>query len=162
VVLAALVRGIYRDFQALIHEIAKFGVVGAFNYAVDTGLFNALVVGPLHHRPVTSKVISYALATTSSYFLNRHWTWRHKARTGLMREYWLFAGLSVIALGITLAPLGVSEYLLHEHSLLARNISANLIGVGLATIFRFWSFKRFVFLEAEPAATEDAMHAALS
>lgn len=151
----ARARRLYATFQALIHEVAKFGIVGAFNYLVDTGLFNVLLLGPLHHKPITSKIISYTIATTSSYFLNRHWTWRHRARTGLLREYWLFVALSVVALGITLAPLGISEYLLHQTSLLARNISANVVGVAFAMVFRFWAFKRWVFLE--PDATEEPM-----
>ena len=143
----AAVRRVYDTFRVLIHEMAKFGVVGGFNYILDVGVFNALVTGPLDHRPLSSKTISYALATTSSYFLNRHWTWKHRARTGLMREYGMFAFLSLISYGITLAPLGISEYALGQHSLLARNISANVIGTGIAMVFRFWAFKRWVFLD---------------
>ena len=150
------VRSLYGTFQALIHEVAKFGVVGAVNYIIDVGLFNALVVGPLNHRPVTAKAASTLVAATSSYFMNRHWTWRDRARTSLAREYGLFILLSAIALGITLGCLGFGEYVLHQHSLLARNIWGNIVGVGTATVWRFWSFKRWVFLEPEPEATEDA------
>lgn len=150
------VRSLYGTFQALIHEVAKFGVVGAVNYVVDVGLFNALVVGPLGDKPVTAKALSTLVAASSSYFMNRHWTWRHRARTSLAREYGLFILLSAIALGITLAALGFGEYVLHQHSLLARNIWGNIVGVGAATVWRFWSFKRWVFLEAEPQKSEDA------
>jgi putative flippase GtrA len=137
-------RTLYTTFRALIHEIAKFGVVGLVNYFIDIAIFNALVLQ--HVNPVLSKTISYSFATTISYFANRHWTWRHRARTGLFREYRLFVALSAVSLGITLAPLAVVEYGLGMHSLLARNLSANVVGVGLATVFRFWSFKRWVFL----------------
>lgn len=147
---------VYRTFRALIHEVAKFGIVGAVNYVLDVAIFNALVVGPLDNKPVTAKGISTLVAATSSYFMNRHWTWRDRARTGLAREYVLFILLSAVALGITLGCLGFGEYVLREHSLLARNIWGNIVGVGTATIWRFWSFKRWVFLEPEPARTEDA------
>jgi putative flippase GtrA len=53
--------------------------------------------------------------------------------------------LSTVALGITLGALGFGEYVLHQHSLLARNVWGNVVGVGLATVWRFWSFKRWVF-----------------
>ena len=157
----AAVRRIYESFQVLIHEMAKFGVVGAINYFIDVGLFNALIVGPLHHKPITSKAISTIVAATSSYFMNRHWTWRHRARTGLLHEYRLFMLLSAIGLAITLGVLGFSEYVLHLHSLLARNIAANVVGVALGMIWRFWSFRRWVFLEPEPHRTVDAADAAI-
>jgi putative flippase GtrA len=154
-------RVVYTTFRTLIHEIAKFGIVGAINYTLDVGLFNILVVGALSDRPLTAKGISTVVAATSSYFMNRNWTWRHRARTGVRREYLLFLLLSAIALGITLACLAFGEYVLHQDSLLARNFWGNIVGVGVAMVFRFWSFKRWVFLEPEPDRTSDAEHAAL-
>ena len=41
--IGARVTGVYRTFEPLIHEIGKFGVVGAVNYVIDVGLFNILV-----------------------------------------------------------------------------------------------------------------------
>ncbi|HET6818446.1 MAG TPA: GtrA family protein [Mycobacteriales bacterium] len=149
--------------QQIWHEIAKFGLVGAVNYVLDVSLFNALIVGPLHDRPLTSKAISTVVAATSSYFMNRHWTWRNRARTGLGREYGLFIVLSAVGLAITLGCLGFGEYVLNQHSWLARNVWGNVVGVGLGMVWRFWSFKRWVFLPAGPAADadDDAAHAAL-
>jgi len=157
----ARLRGLYETVDVLVHEVAKFGVVGAANYVLDVGVNNALLLGPLDHKPITAKAISTALAATSSYFMNRHWTWKHKARTGLGREYGLFIVLSAVGLGITLGCLGFSEYVLHLHSLLARNVSGNVVGVALGMLWRFWSFKRWVFLEPEPERSIDAADAAL-
>src|SRR3954447_20561590 len=122
VVAVARVRHLYATFRGLIHEIAKFGVVGAVNYVLDVGLFNLLLTQGLHHRPLTAKAISTVVAATSSYFMNRHWTWGHRARRGVAREYATFIILSAIALLITLAWLAFGEYVLHQNSLLARNI----------------------------------------
>jgi hypothetical protein len=36
-----------------------------------------------------------------------------------------------------------------------------VVGIGAAMVWRFWSFKRWVFLEPEPKRTDDARHAAL-
>jgi putative flippase GtrA len=152
---------LYATFETLIHELAKFGIVGAFNYVVDVGLFNLLLTQGLHHKPLTAKAISTVVAATSSYFMNRHWTWRDRARRGLVREYGTFILLSAIALVITLGCLAFGEYVLHQHSLLARNIWGNVVGVATAMIWRFWSFKRWVFLEQEPDRSDDALHAAL-
>jgi len=143
----------------LFREIAKFGIVGAVNYLLDVGLFNLLIIGPLGHKPITAKAASTLVAATSSYFMNRHWTWRHRARTGVRREYTLFILLSAIALGITLGCLAFGEYVLHQDSLLARNFWGNVVGVGLAMVFRFWSFKRWVFLPSDPQQEEHAAEA---
>ncbi len=157
----ARLRHLYVTFEHQIHEIAKFGVVGAVNYAVDVGLFNALVTSSFHGKPLTAKLISSVVAATSSYFMNRHWTWRNKARHGLIREYSRFIGLSAIAVAITLGCLAFGEYVLNQHSLIARNFWGNIVGVALAMIFRFWSFKRWVFVEPEPERSEDSLKAAL-
>ncbi|HEX4654112.1 MAG TPA: GtrA family protein [Mycobacteriales bacterium] len=157
----ARLKHLYATFETLIHELAKFGIVGAFNYVVDVGLFNLLLTQGLHHKPLTAKAISTVVAATSSYFMNRHWTWRDRARRGLVREYGTFILLSAIALVITLGCLAFGEYVLHQHSLLARNIWGNVVGVATAMIWRFWSFKRWVFLEQEPDRSDDALHAAL-
>jgi putative flippase GtrA len=152
---------VYTTFQALIHEVAKFGVVGALNYILDVALFNVLLSVGLDDRPLTAKALSTSVAATSSYFMNRHWTWSHRARRGLAREYGMFIALSAVGLAISVAWLAFGEYVLHQDSLLARNFWGNVVGVGTAMVWRFWSFKRWVFLEPEPDRSEDAAHAAL-
>jgi putative flippase GtrA len=157
---AARVRNLYATFEHLIHEIAKFGIVGAVAFAMTIALSNgfhfAANIGPL-----TSFGLATAIAAVVSYFANRHWTWRHKDQTGLRRELPLFLLLSVVGLAISEVPVGVSEYLLHLHSALAFNISSTLIGTALGTVWRFWSFRRWVFLDAEPERTDEAAHEAL-
>jgi putative flippase GtrA len=154
---------LYATWRVLVHEVAKFGVVGAFNYVLDVGLFNVLVLGPLDHRPLTAKTISTVVAVTSSYFMNRHWTFSHRVSSGHPREFAIFVLLSAVGLGITLGCLGFSEYVLDQHSLLARNLAGNVVGVAVAMVFRFWSFKRWVFLapESDEERAHDAAEAAV-
>jgi putative flippase GtrA len=136
---------LYARVEHLIHELAKFGVVGAIAFVVDVGTFNLLRNGAMDDRPLTAKVISTVLATTVAFAGNRQWTFRHRERSTLRREYALFFGLNAVALGIALGCLGVSHYLLNFTSPLADNISANVVGMALGTMFRFWSYRRFVF-----------------
>jgi putative flippase GtrA len=152
---------LYATFRHLIHEIARFGIIGAISYVFTVVVSNWLRYGAPGLGPLTSLGIAMIIAATFSYFANRHWTWRHKARTGVSREYGLFLVLSVIGFGITEIPLAISEYVLGLHSRLAYNISGNIIGTALGMVWRFWSFKRWVFIEPEPARTEDAAHEAL-
>ena len=140
------VRRLYERFDVLVHELGKFGVVGAFNYVLDVGLFNLLILGPLEGKPLTAKAISTIVSVTTSYFMNRHWTFRHRPGSGVARGYVIFIVLSAVGLAIVLGCLAFSEYVLNQRSLLARNIAGNVVGVALAMVFRFWSFKRWVFL----------------
>jgi putative flippase GtrA len=152
------VSALYQRFQHLLHEIAKFGVVGAFAYVIDFGLFNFLRFaggeGPMYDRPLTAKLISTVAATTFAYFANRHWTWKNRSRQGLAREYTLFFLINGVALAISLSCLWVSHYLLGLTSALADNISANVIGLVLGTTFRFVMYRRYVFPEAQSESTE--------
>ncbi len=135
--------------RALLHEIAKFGVVGALAYVIDFGLFNILQYAgsnpPLHGKPLTAKIVSSVVSITFAYVANRAWTFRHRQRTNVAREYVLFFLLNFVALGISLACLAFTHYVLGLTSAIADNISANVIGLGLGTIFRFWSYRRWVF-----------------
>lgn len=135
----------------LIHEAAKFGVVGLVALVVDVGLFNLLRFaggeGPLYEKPLTAKALSVAVATVVAYAGNRFWTFRHRARTGYAREYLLFFVLNGVGMAIAVGCLWVSHYLLGLRSPLADNVSANVVGLALGTLFRFWSYRRWVFTE---------------
>jgi putative flippase GtrA len=152
---------LYDRFRVLIHEIAKFGIVGAFNAVLDIALFNWL-----HFRvgigPLTSKTLAVMVAATSSYFMNRHWSFAHRARTGIKREYVLFVILSGIGLGIALTCLAIARYALGLTSVLALNVAGNGIGLGLGTLWRFWSFKRWVFLPAGDPSVPSPVEAAIT
>jgi putative flippase GtrA len=155
------VRHLYETFEHLIHEIAKFGVIGGVAYIFTVALSNELRYGSPKLGPLTSLGIAMIVAATGSYFANRHWTWKNKARQGVRREYALFIALSVVGFGITEIPLAISEYGLGLHSRIAYNISGNLIGTAFGMVWRFWSFKRWVFVEPEPVVSEQAASEAL-
>ena len=145
----------------LMREVGKFGVVGVVNFVLDVGLFNVLLFTVLSSQPLAAKALSTTVAATSSYFMNRHWTWDHRARSGLHRELPLFLLLSAVGLGITEVCLLVSHYGLGFTSHLADNVAANVVGLVLATAWRFLSFKKWVFRtpERERQATTETVAA---
>jgi len=149
-----LMRTLYGRWRGLVHEIAKFGIVGVFNTLLHFGLSNLL-----HFRvglgPLTSNGIAIAVATTSSYVMNRHWTFRHRARTGVGREYSLFFVLNGVGMVISQACVGFTEYVLDQTSALAFN-AALVVGVAIGMVFRFATYKRWVFLPVEPPAAARA------
>jgi putative flippase GtrA len=135
----------------IVREALKFLAVGSLGYVTDVGIFNILMFaggeGPLNDKPLTAKTISMVSATVVTYAGNRLWTFRHRERSGVAREYTLFFLLNGVGLLIGLACLGTSRYVLHLDGPVADNISANVIGVGLASLFRFVTYRRWVFRE---------------
>lgn len=151
---------LYRKVEHLVHEVAKFGLVGAIGMIVDLGVFNLLRydfggAGLLHHKPLTARAISIALATIVTYLGNRYWTWRHRERRAMHHEYALFFALNFAGLVINLAVLGLVLYVLQLSGPVTDNL-ANFVGIGLGTLFRFWSYRRFVFRDVPPDPLDDA------
>ena len=129
-------------------ELLQFGLVGGIAYVVNFALFNVLVHtsgAPLAHRPVTGIIVAGAVSTAVAYAGNRLLTWRHRTTNSISRELAIFLILNAVGIAIAASALGISRYLLHFDSGLADNISGNIVGVGLGTIFRYWSYGRFVF-----------------
>jgi putative flippase GtrA len=136
--------GVYYGLHHLARELMKFGTVGAVAYVVDVGVFNLLRLG-LDVGPFTAKTVAVVAATTVAFFGNRHWTFRHRAGSGIGHEYALFFFLNAVGLAIALACLVVSRHVLGLTSALADNVAANVVGLGLGAAFRFWSYRRWVF-----------------
>ena len=135
--------------RGLVPEASKFLTVGAVAYVVDVGIFNLLRFAgdfaPLAGKPLTAKIISAIVATIVAYFGNKTWTYAHRAGQSATRELTLFFGLNGVAMVIAVLCLWISHYVLGLDSALADNISANIVGVGLGTVFRFFTYRRFVF-----------------
>jgi putative flippase GtrA len=128
-------------------EFAKFGVVGLVCTVIDVGLFNLLHSG-YGVDPLLAKTVSVVVATTASYVGNRHWSFRDRARSGVAREYPVFFLLNGVGLLMALACLAFTKYVLGFTGPLALNLAGNVIGMGSATLFRFWSYRRWVFRPA--------------
>lgn len=134
-------------------ELAKFGVIGAVGFVIDTGLFNLLLLTVLEGKPTTSKIISGIVATTWAWVGNRLWTFRHRRNRPAHHEAILFFVVNGIGLAINLSFLAFTTYVLHFDSHLALNVN-NIIGIGLATVFRFWAYRQLVFVGEHPGDTD--------
>ena len=148
-----LLRSLFDRFRHLVHELGKFGVVGVVAYIVDTGILKTLLAADVN--PLLAKTISTVVSATVAFLGNRYWTWRHRERSGLHREYALYFLFNVVGLAIGLACLGLSHYALGYYwpalrTDLADIVSANVVGMFFGTVFRFWAYRRFVFRPAAP------------
>jgi len=144
----AYVRAQYERFRRLVHEFAKFAVVGTAGLFVTNGVYDLLYLH-LGVGPVVSTTIATLVASAGTYLGNRYWSFRARQRTRVAREVIIFAVLNGIGLLIQDATVAVNYYLLGlGHNKLAAFLALNL-GIALATLFRFWSYRVFVW--AAPA-----------
>ena len=136
-------------------ELMKFGTVGGIAYIVNLLLFNLLVhfpFSPLDERPVTGSLVAGSVSILLAYFGNRFWTWRERPRRAMSREISLFFIINGIGIAIASGVLYISRYVLGFDSAFADNIAANVIGVGIGTVFRFLSYRIWVFPKSLPVA----------
>ncbi len=137
-------------FTRLLRDFLKFGAVGLVGLVVDVGIFNMLRLGALGSdnawsEPLGAKAISVTVAVIVTWFGNRYWTFRATRRTNFLLELLEFSAVAVVGLGISLACVYVSHYVFGFTSLLADNIAANVVGLGLSTAFRFVLYRQWVY-----------------
>ena len=136
--------------RKLLLQFTRFGLVGGVGLVVDFGVFNLLratIFDPdrIHEGPVFAKIVSTILAIIVNWIGNRFWTFREHRGRQLAREGVEFGIVSVGGLLIGLFCLFLSHYVLGFTSLLADNISSNVIGLALGTAFRFTLYRLWVF-----------------
>ncbi|ULR54610.1 GtrA family protein [Streptomyces deccanensis] len=140
------VRGVWR-------EAAKFGVVGALAFVVDNGGYNLLVFGlpggaeggVMRSAPVWASVVATGAAALFSWVGNRYWTYRRRHRENMTQELALFLFVNVVGVALTAGTVFVSRQLLGVDSMAGDN-TARVLGWVLATLFRFFTYRRYVFV----------------
>ena len=142
-----LVRDLYTRFRVLIHEVAKFGLVGVLAFFITIGGANVLRYGA-GLGPLTSVAIATCVATVFAFLGNKLWAFRHRKGSTWGRETVLFFVFNGIGLLIQLAFVAATRYGLGLDSKFSYNM-ANIVGVGVATLFRLYCYRRWVFLLAD-------------
>ena len=135
--------------RVLTREVLTFLAVGGLGYVVDVLTFNLLLdVPPIRGwDPSLARVGAVAVAMVVTYTGNRFLTWRDTAERDRRRQVALFVVFNVAGLMCSVATLWLSHDVLGLTSRLADNISANVVGLALGTLVRFWSYRRFVFAQ---------------
>jgi putative flippase GtrA len=146
-------------FRALLtkhRELLRFAIVGGVCFVLTNVVNYALKLTILHENPVTAQALAVLVATIASYVLSREWSFRTRGGREGPHEAALFFLLSGIGVGLNALPLAISRYLLdlrtpHVGLLtqeVADYVSGMILGTALTTIFRWWSFKKWVFPQA--------------
>lgn len=136
------------SWRLLLKELGAFGVVGAICFAIDLGLFQ-LFYAHIGWGAVTSKLASTLVSMTVAYVAHRYWSFSHRARTGVGREYLLFAVINGLTLVLGLLVVALVRYPMAQDGTLVLQV-ANTGSIALGTVVRYLSYRRWVF----PAASE--------
>jgi putative flippase GtrA len=139
-----LIADLYERIRHLVPELAKFGVVGGIGAVVDLG-GAAVLHSAFHEGALESKAISITAATVVTYAGSRFWTFRHRENQPMAREAVLFIALNLVGLVLAEAVIAFTTYALGLQGPLAYN-AASVFGTGLGTIFRFYAYRKWVFL----------------
>ncbi|MFI5986653.1 GtrA family protein [Streptomyces sp. NPDC051555] len=140
-------------FRGIGREVIKFGAVGGMGVLVNFGVFN-LLRHTTDLAVVRASVIAIVVAIISNYIGFRYFTYRDRDRGNRRREMTLFVAFSLIGMVIESGVLYAATYGFGWDSNLQSNIF-KFLGMGIATVFRFWSYRTWVFRalpESTPAA----------
>jgi putative flippase GtrA len=134
----------------------RFAAVGGLGFLVDVGLFNLLRLtlladGHVPGAPLIAKSISVLAAIGANWAGNRWWAFRDRRGERPGREALAFLFVSLAGGAFSLVCLGLTHYVLGLTSPVADNVSANVIGLGLGSVFRFVAVRSWVF-KPEPIA----------
>ncbi|MFF0082619.1 GtrA family protein [Streptomyces canus] len=129
--------------RRIVREVAKFGAVGGAGLLVNLVVFN--LVRHLTELPVVrASVIATVVAIVFNYIGFRYFTYRDRDKSGRTKELTLFLLFSVVGLVIENGILYAATYGFGWDSSLQSNIF-KFVGIGIATLFRFWSYRSWVF-----------------
>lgn len=117
-------------------QLAKFGVVGAVGYAINLGVYAAILGIGAH----AAAAVSFVISAASNYWWNRHWTFvEQKGHFGLQGARFL---------SVSLAGFVVNQFwLVIFYDLMGLGeITAQAIAIVLVTPLNFlgnklWSFR---------------------
>jgi putative flippase GtrA len=136
------------SWRVLLKELAAFGVIGAIALVMDVGIFTWLTHAE-HWGALKSKAVSTVVSTVFAYFGNRYLSFSHRARTSIGRETGFFFAINLITLIFSEAIIALFVYPLNYPHDSRTVFFVNLLTIALGTAFRFWSYKRFVFLHPD-------------
>ena len=135
----------------LIKQFSKFIAVGIINTGIDFLVLNiemALTGISSGKMIFILNVVSFTIATTNSYFMNKYWTFQAKGETDSAAKFSQFLAVSLVGIAI-------NSFLVY---MLTTNISpmfglsprlwanaAKLLATGLSLIWNFIGYKLWVF-----------------
>lgn len=132
----------------LAREFLRFGVVGTIGFVVDTAvLYGTFALGA---GPYSGRVVSYLAAATTTWALNRAWTFRGRGTGPAGRQWALFLAVNLVGFAFNYGTYAaliafVPEVARHPVLGVAAGALAGMVG-------NFLLSRQLVFRDRAPAA----------
>jgi putative flippase GtrA len=136
-------------WRVLLKELGAFGVVGGVCFLIDVGLFQLFYVW-VGLGAVVAKLLATLISMTVAYLGHRYWSFSHRSRPGVGREYVRFTLINGVTLLLGLAVVGFVRYGLDQEGALVLQL-ANVGSIVVGTLIRYLSYRRWVFPAHRPA-----------
>ena len=126
-------------------RLPGFAVVGAIGFLIDASILTLLMTGVgLDHY--TARAISFTLAVTSTWYMNRRWVFDRQSVKMSGREYATYVIVQIVGAMINLLVFVAAIEFIEN----LRNIPVIplAMGAGVALLFNYGASSRFVFDES--------------
>ncbi len=135
------------SWRILAKEISAFGLIGIAALVIDLSIFAAL---SSQRRSPSEARSRRVISTTFAYFGNRYLSFSHRARTSLRREGGVLLRHQLHHPRLQRADhrdLSCTRSGFAHGSAVV--FAVNIVTIGMGTVFRYWAYKRFVFLHPD-------------
>lgn len=130
--------------SSLLRRLPGFILVGAIGFLIDAGILTALMksLGFGHYG---ARAISFTIAVTATWYMNRRWVFERNAVRMSSQEYTSYLSVQVIGALINLSVFAaVIEFV---PGLAKIPVIPLAVGAAVALMFNFSASSRFVFSE---------------
>jgi putative flippase GtrA len=138
--------------QRFIAEVGRFLAVGGAATIVALIIFNLLLHGfntgdhaMLKDQPILAYVLANSVGMGVSYYGSRHWAFRDRPPVTSDGGLTSFVVINFLTMLIPIGCLAISRDVLGLDDPLSDNVSANVIGLVLGLVARFYLFRTYVF-----------------
>lgn len=123
-------------------QLPRFAIIGGLGFLIDASILTALVTG-MGMGPVSARGVSFSVAVTVTWYLNRKWAFGVDRGVPRGPEYARYLSVQIIGAAINLAVYLVVTML---HPQLGQiPVIPLAIGSGVAMVFNFIAARYWVF-----------------
>jgi putative flippase GtrA len=122
-----------RSLAGLKGRLVSFGAIGGIGFVIDAGLLQGLFSFGV--QPLVARCVSFPIAVTATWLLNRRFTFRDRAQSGAHARYALYVGGQIIG-----ALINVGVFVLtirHWPQAAARPLIPMMAGSAIALLFNY-------------------------
>ena len=123
-------------------QFVRYAVVGVINVALFLAIFNGL--RSLGTNRIVADVIALTLTSIGSFFLNKRWAFRDVRREAVVRQYLMFAGFTIVGLGLQTGAFKIFLIPLERFGRLGEN-AALLAALPVSIAWNFLCYRTWTF-----------------